>query len=317
MINSSELPTHYSRLIKAKALELGFSACGISRAEPLKDEIVRLEKSLNSGYNGEMQYLKKNFDKRSNPVNVLEGAKSVISLIINYYTPDKQNENSFYKVSRYAYGEDYHNVIKEKLVKLEDFIKEIYTEVKTKSFVDASPLLEKALAVKSGLGCIGKQSLLINKDFGTFCFIGEIVLDKDLEYDIPFTQDLCGKCTKCIDACPTKAIVEPHVIDARKCITYLNIENRKEKASSELQTKNFYNWIYGCDICQDVCPLNKNPKPTIIKEFQSNPELLSMTKEDWENITEEKFNSLFQNSAAKRIGYELLKRNIKMNKEIL
>ena len=299
-----------SELIKKKALEFGFSDCGICKAEYLKDNEPLLRDSLQNDYNGSKEYLRYNLEKRLNPQNIIENGKSVISLLINYYTTENLNQDSHYKVSRYAFGKDYHLVIKEKLTLLEDFIKTLFEEVKTILFVDAAAVLEKALAVKSGLGWIGKNCLLINKEFGSYCFISEIIIDKELEYDEPFTKDLCGDCNKCIEACPTNALVKPNVLDARKCIAYNTIEVKGDKPEFDVDLNN---WIYGCDVCQDVCPWNKRAIPTSEINFRPNPALLSMTKDDWENLTEEKFNSLFQNTSVTRTKYQGLMRNIKLS----
>ncbi len=301
---------YYTESIKAKAIELGFSACGISKAEYLEEYEPLLKNSVSKGYNGEMKYLSNNIERRVNLPLLLPNAASVISLLINYYSPEKQNKDSFYKISQYAYGRDYHKVIKQKLTKLEEYIKELLTDVETISLVDSSPILEKAIAKKSGLGWIGKNCLLINKEYGTFCFISEIMLDKELEYDKQWEKDLCGNCNKCIEACPTKALVLPNVLDARRCIAYNTIELRHdmpEDISGKLDNR-----IYGCDVCQDVCPWNKELKFSTEPGFIPSQELLAMTKDDWENLTEEKFNDLFKESAVKRTKFEGLTRNIKL-----
>ncbi|MFK7050450.1 MULTISPECIES: tRNA epoxyqueuosine(34) reductase QueG [Flavobacterium] len=303
MINNKE---KYTQLIKSESLRLGFLSCGISKADFLKEEAPRLEKWLKKGMNGQMGYMENHFDKRLDPRLLVEGAKSVISLVLNYYPSEIQNQDS-YKISKYAYGEDYHFVIKDKLKDLLRFIQTEIGEVDGRVFVDSAPVLDKAWAAKSGLGWIGKNSNLITKQVGSFYFIAEIILDLELEYDLP-TTDHCGKCTACIDACPTKAIIQPYVVDGSKCISYFTIE-LKDQIPQEMKGK-FDDWMFGCDVCQDVCPWNRFAKPNAIDAFTPNPDLIHFTKEDWREITEDVFKKIFKNSAVKRTKINGLKRNI-------
>jgi len=272
----------------------------------LEEEAPRLERWLNQNHHGQMSYMENHFDKRLNPNLLVEDAKSVISLILNYYPSELQNEES-YKLSKYAYGQDYHFVIKEKLNQLLHSIQENIGEVSGRAFVDSAPVLDKAWAAKSGLGWIGKNSNLITKSVGSFYFIAELIIDLELEYDNP-TTDHCGTCTACIDACPTEAIVAPYVVDGSKCISYFTIE-LKENIPSEMKGK-FNDWAFGCDICQDVCPWNKFSKSHNEPLFNPHHDLLAMTKKDWEEITEETFKKVFKNSAVKRTEFKGLKRNI-------
>ena len=255
---------------------------------------------------GEMRYMANHFDKRLDPRLLVDGAKSVVSLLLNYY-PDKEQIEDSYKISKYAYGQDYHFVIKSKLKQLQEFISEEIGEVNGRAFVDSAPVLDKAWAAKSGLGWIGKHSNLLTQQVGSFYFIAELIVDLELEYDHAVT-DHCGTCTACIDACPTEAIVEPYVVDGSKCISYFTIELKNEIPTS-VQGQ-FDDWIFGCDVCQDVCPWNKFSKPHREPLFDSHPDLLSTTKKDWEEITEDVFKKVFRNSAVKRTKFEGLKRNI-------
>lgn len=297
----------YSQLIKFEAKRLGFVSCGISKAQFLEEEAPRLEKWLKNNMQGEMRYMENHFDKRLDPTKLVDDSKSVISLLLNYYPSETQNENSF-KLSKYAYGTDYHFVIKGKLKSLLNFIQEEIGDVHGRAFVDSAPVLDKAWAAKSGLGWIGKHSNLLTQQVGSFYFIAELIIDLELEYDLP-TTDHCGTCTKCIDACPTQAITEPYVVDGSKCISYFTIE-LKEKIPTEFKGK-FDDWMFGCDICQDVCPWNRFSKAHSEPLFNPHPELLSMTKKDWEEITEDVFKEIFNDSAVKRTKFEGLKRNIK------
>lgn len=295
-----------AQLIKTEAKRLGFLSCGISKAEFLEVEAPRLEKWLNNNMNGDMQYMENHFDKRLDPTKLVEDSKSVISLLLNYYPEDTQKENTF-KISKYAYGNDYHHVIKSKLKALTHFIQEEIGEVSGRAFVDSAPVLDKAWAAKSGLGWIGKHSNLLTQQVGSFYFIAELIIDLDLEYD-SITTDHCGTCTACIDACPTQAIVEPYVVDGSKCISYFTIE-LKDQLPNAMKDQ-FDDWIFGCDVCQDVCPWNKFSKPHDEPLFNPHPELLDMTKKDWEEITEDVFKKVFQKSAVKRTKFSGLKRNI-------
>jgi len=297
----------YSQFIKSEAQRLGFLSCGISKSGFLEEEAPRLEKWLNQNQHGQMTYMENHFDKRLNPNLLVDDAKSVVSLLLNYYPSECQIEDS-YKISKYAYGQDYHFVIKEKLKELLYSIQEQIGEVSGRAFVDSAPVLDKAWAAKSGLGWIGKNSNLITKTIGSFYFIAELIIDLELDYDYA-TADHCGTCTACIDACPTEAIVAPYVVDGSKCISYFTIE-LKENIPFEMKGK-FDDWAFGCDTCQDVCPWNKFSKPHNEPLFHANPELLSLTKKDWQEITEETFRKVFQNSAVKRTKFEGLQRNIK------
>lgn len=308
MIENREKNT---RLIKTEAKRLGFLSCGISKAEFLEEEAPRLEKWLNQNMHGEMSYMENYFDKRLDPTKLVPDSKSVISLLLNYFPSEKQTEES-YKLSKYAYGTDYHFVIKDKLKQLLNFIQEEIGDVHGRAFVDSAPVLDKAWAAKSGLGWMGKHSNLLTKQVGSFYFIAELIVDLDLEYDTPVT-DHCGSCTACIDACPTQAIVDSYVVDGSKCISYFTIELKNEIPVSE--RGKFEDWMFGCDICQDVCPWNRFSKPHSEPLFNSNPAVLTMTKKDWEEITEDVFQKLFKNSAVKRTKYSGLKRNIDFLKE--
>ena len=298
--------TKYTNFIKSEAKRLGFLSCGISKAEFLEEEAPRLEKWLKENSHGEMRYMENHFDKRLDPTKLVEGSKSVVSLLLNYYPEETQIDDT-YNISKYAYGKDYHFVIKNKLRELLFNIQEEIGHVHGRAFVDSAPVLDKAWAAKSGLGWIGKHSNLLTQKVGSFYFIAELIIDLELDYDHPVT-DHCGTCTKCIDACPTEAITEPYVVDGSKCISYFTIE-LKENIPTEFKGQ-FNDWMFGCDICQDVCPWNRFSKPHSEPLFNPNPELLSMTKKDWEEITRETFNAVFKNSAVKRTKFQGLKRNV-------
>jgi len=302
----------YTNLIKTEANRLGFLSCGISKAEFLEEEAPRLEQWLNNNMHGEMQYMENHFDKRLDPTNLVEGSKSVISLLLNYYPSEHQQDQDAPKISKYAYGTDYHFVIKDKLKSLLDFIQEEIGEVHGRAFVDSAPVLDKAWAAKSGLGWIGKHSNLLTQQVGSFYFIAELIIDLELIYDQHVT-DHCGSCTACIDACPTQAIVEPYAVDGSKCISYFTIELKNEIPTSV--KGQFDNWMFGCDICQDVCPWNRFSKPHNEPLFNPHPELLSMTKKDWEEITQDIFSKIFQKSPVKRTKFSGLQRNILFLKE--
>lgn len=301
----------YAQLIKVEAKRLGFLSCGVSKAEFLEEEAPRLESWLNKNMHGNMQYMENNFDKRLDPTLLVEGSKSVISLTYNYYTDKLQQDTNAPKISKYAYGIDYHFVIKEKLKQLLEFIKSDIGEVHGRAFVDSAPIMEKAWAKKSGLGWIGKNSNLITQRVGSFYFIAELIVDLDLEVDHAVT-DHCGSCTACVDACPTEAITEPYQVDGSKCISYFTIE-LKDNIPSEFKGK-FDHWMFGCDICQDVCPWNRFSKNHSQPLFNPKPELLSMSKKDWEEITQETFNKVFQKSPVKRAKYSGITRNIRFLK---
>lgn len=302
---------NYSRWIKAEAKRLGFLSCGISKAEFLEEEAPRLEAWLKNNMHGEMGYMQNHFDKRLDPTKLVEGARSVISLILNYY-PSVEQEGDTYKISKYAYGHDYHHVIKSKLRKLQQFISEEIGDVNGRAFVDSAPVLDKAWAVRGGLGWMGKHTNVLTQQVGSFYFIAELITDLDLEYDTPVT-DHCGSCTACIDACPTDAIVQPYVVDGSKCISYFTIELKNEIPYSVKGQLD--DWMFGCDVCQDVCPWNRFSKAHNEPLFDPQPNLLSMTRNDWEEITEDTFKKVFQKSAVKRTKFAGLKRNIKFLKE--
>ena len=297
----------HTNLIKTEAKRLGFLSCGISKAEFLEEEAPRLENWLNENKHGEMRYMENYFDKRLDPTKLVEGSKSVISLLLNYYNPDKQEDRNAPKISQYAYGIDYHFVIKEKLKQLLYFIQHEIGEVNGRAFVDSAPVMDKAWAKKSGLGWIGKHSNLLTQQVGSFYFIAELIVDLELDYDAPVT-DHCGTCTACIDACPTQAIVQPYIVDGSKCISYLTIE-LKDNIPSEFKEK-MDNWMFGCDVCQEVCPWNRFSKSHSEPLFNPHPELLSMSKKEWEEITEETFRKVFKKSAVKRAKFTGLKKNI-------
>jgi epoxyqueuosine reductase len=298
--------SEYAQFIKAEAMRLGFLSCGISKSGFLEEEAPRLENWLSQNRHGQMTYMENHFDKRLNPNLLVDGARSVVSLLLNYYPSEIQNEDS-YKISKYAYGQDYHFVIKEKLKELLHSINENIGEVSGRAFVDSAPVLDKAWAAKSGLGWIGKNSNLLTQKTGSFYFIAELILDLELEYDHAVT-DHCGSCTACLDACPTEAIVAPYVVDGSKCISYFTIE-LKDNLPAEMKGR-FDDWAFGCDVCQDVCPWNRFSKAHNEPLFNPNPELLSMKKKDWDEITEETFRAVFKNSAVKRTKFEGLQRNI-------
>lgn len=303
-MNSKE---QHTQLIKKQALELGFSFCGISQAVFLEEEAPRLENWLKANMHGEMKYMENHFDKRLDPRLLVPGAKSVISLLLNYYPQQQQNPDS-YKISKYAYGEDYHFVIKDKLKDLLSFIQEEVGEVDGRVFVDSAPVLDKAWAAKSGLGWVGKNNNLINKGNGSFFFVAELILDLDLVYDNATTNH-CGTCTACIDACPTQAIESPYVVNGSKCISYLTIELKDalpEQFSGKLD-----DWMYGCDVCQDVCPWNRFSKPHNEPLFSAKPNIIDYDKNQWNDLTQELFNEVFRKSAVKRTKYSGLMRNMK------
>lgn len=309
--NSQLQASRYTSFIKSEAKRLGFLSCGISKAGFLEEEAPRLENWLNKNLNGKMSYMENNFDKRLNPTLLVDDAKSVVSLLLNYY-PEKEQVQDSYKISKYAYGKDYHFVIKEKLKELLFSIQENIGEVSGRVFVDSAPVLDKAWAAKSGLGWIGKNSNLLTQKVGSFYFIAELIIDLDLEYDSR-TTDHCGSCTACIDACPTQAIIAPYVVDGSKCISYFTIE-LKENIPAEMKG-HFDDWVFGCDTCQDVCPWNRFSKSHNEPLFNPNPALLSMTKKDWEEMTEETFRIVFKDSAVKRTKFQGLSRNVNFLKK--
>jgi epoxyqueuosine reductase len=300
-----------SQLIKSIGNRLGFDYVGISQAVQLDEEAINLEKWLNQNYHGSMSYMGNHFDKRIDPRKLVPGAKSVVSLLLNYYNPNTQIDSESPKLSMYAYGEDYHFVIKRKL---KEFVEQIQTdigEVGGRVFVDSAPVMDKAWAKKSGLGWVGKNSNIINKKSGSFFFIAELIIDLELEPDGPI-KDYCGTCTKCIDACPTEAIIKPYVVDGSKCISYLTIELKTEIEAS--WKTHMDDWMFGCDICQTVCPWNRFSKQHSEDAFSPSEGLLTMKKEEWLELTEEVFQNLFSKSAVKRTGYNRLKQTIRLLK---
>ncbi len=310
MSHNSSNKQKLTNFIKSKSVDLGFISCGISKADFLEEEAANLENWLKNEMHGEMSYMERNFDMRLDPRKILNGAKSVISLTYNYYTDKLQKDENF-KISKYAFGTDYHFVIREKLKNLLFLIKEKVGDINGRVFVDSAPILERAWAKKSGLGWIGKNTNLISKNVGSFFFLCEIIVDIELDYDYS-TTDHCGTCTACIDACPTNAIVEPYKVDGSRCISYLTIELKENMP--EYAKDSYDKWIFGCDICQDVCPWNKFSKPHNEPLFNADEKFLSMSKNEWLEITKETFDKVFKDSPVKRTGYDGLKRNIKFIK---
>ena len=299
---------HRTSLIKTKAKELGFLSVGVSKAEHMDNEARRLESWLNKDYHGQMSYMANHFDKRVDPTLLVPGAKSVISLSYNYYTEREQSDPSAPKISKYAHGEDYHHVIKEKLKTLVQYVSEEIGEIQGRVFVDSAPVLERDWAKRSGLGWIGKHTLLLSKQKGSYFFLAEIISDLELTYDHP-VSDHCGTCTACIDACPTDAISESgYILDASKCISYLTIELRDE-IPNDFQEQ-MEGWMFGCDICQEVCPWNRFSVPHQEPAFVPKERLLDMTKTEWTELTQEVFSKVFSKSAVKRTKFKGLKRNI-------
>jgi epoxyqueuosine reductase len=301
-------PVDYKKRITNKAYELGFFHVGFSKADFLEEEAPRLENWLNKNHHGEMAYMANHFDKRLDPRLLVDDAKTVISLLFNYYTDQQQSDPEAPKISKYAYGEDYHHVIKEKLKELIAFIRLEVGEVNGRGFVDSAPVMDKAWAKKAGLGWIGKNSNLIHPKKGSFFFIADLIIDLQLEADGPI-KDYCGTCTRCIDACPTDAIIEPYVVNGSKCISYLTIELKDELLPKEFEGK-MDNWMFGCDICQDVCPWNRFSVLHNEERFEPHPDLLDLKKQDWLDLQEEGFQLWFQKSPVKRTKFQGLKRNI-------
>ena len=301
--------------IKQTAKRLGFDYCGISKAGFLSEDAKRLEKWLKQGMHGSMQYMENNFELRTDPTKLVPGAKSVITLMFNYFPEEKTktSENN-YKISKYAYGEDYHEVIKKKLHEFLHCIQEDIGEINGRGFVDSAPVLERAWAQKSGLGFIGKNGNLINKEAGSFFFLATLISDLPLTADSPLQKDFCGTCTKCIDACPTDAILPGKIVDGSKCISYFTIELKEMIIPSAMKGK-FDNWIFGCDTCQDVCPWNRFSKPTKEQSFQPLPGILNLNNKQWEELTQEQFSQFFKGSPIKRSKYEGIMRNIHFVKQ--
>lgn len=294
--------------VKNKAIELGFYRCGISKAGYLEEDANRLRKWLGKGYHSGMSYMTNHFEKRTDPTELLENAKSVISVLYNYTPKQRMPENDNYKISSYAYGKDYHFVLKKKLKQLVTFIQNETGEINARTFVDSAPVLDRAWAARSGLGWIGKNTMLITREQGSFFFIGEIITDLELDYDEHSVASFCGGCNRCIDACPTGSL-KPYELDANKCISNLTIENKSDQIPDEFKGK-YDNWIFGCDICQEVCPWNRLSVPNNEPNFNPAEELIGMKKQDWENLTEIKFKKLFKSSPMKRAGFKGIKRNI-------
>ncbi len=302
-----------SQNIKSTAKELGFDYCGIAKAIQLDDDARRLESWLSKGFNGTMQYMQNHFDLRIDPTKLVPDAKSVITLLINYFPEDKQLEDAP-KIAKYAFGEDYHHVIKNKLNHFFARIREEIGEINGRGFVDSAPVLERTWAQKSGLGWIGKNGNLINKKQGSFFFIASLIVDIELYYDDPFVKDYCGSCTKCIDNCPTEAILPEKIIDGSKCISYFTIELKDALIPEKMKGK-FDTWLFGCDVCQDVCPWNRFSKPTNEIKFKPLPEILNFNSNDWEDLTEDKFSTVFKDSPIKRSKFKGIKRNLHFIKE--
>ncbi len=300
---------NYTQLIQQKAFDLGFSFVGFSKAEFLEEEAPRLEKWLKENANGKMSYMENHFDKRLDPRLLVEDTKSIISLMYNYYTDLLPENKDAPKISKYAYGKDYHFLIKDKLKELYSYIQETIGEVNGRYFVDSAPILDKAWAKKSGLGWVGKNANIITKKQGSFLFIAEMLLDIELEYNKTPIKDYCGRCTRCIDACPTGAIIRPYVVDGSKCISYFTIE-LKDAIPQEMKGK-FEDWMFGCDICQNVCPWNRFSLQHNEPWFEPHPDLLKLTKSDWLELEQPLFQEIFRKSAVKRTKYSGLKRNIK------
>ncbi len=304
----SFLPVTFSQLIKAKASELGFSACGISPAKRLKEDDNRLMQWLESGYHGTMAYMANHFEKRVNPAELVEGAKSVVSVLLNYYTSKKQEDPQAPVISKYALGKDYHQAVKERLFRLLSYIQTDLAPCEGRVFADSAPLLEKALASRAGLGWIGKNTLLISPKLGSFLFIGELVLDLELDYDEPFGNNLCGSCSRCMDSCPTGAIISPSLLDATKCISYLTIETKDE--IPEQLAGSLSNRLIGCDICQEVCPWNSRSEQHQVPEFQPIQELLEMTVPEWQILEKPTYKRLFKGTAVERAGFDRMKNTL-------
>ncbi|HLO79712.1 MAG TPA: tRNA epoxyqueuosine(34) reductase QueG [Chitinophagaceae bacterium] len=299
-------------LVKSLAHQLGFSYCGIAKAVSLDDDARRLENWLNKGMHGSMKYMENHFDLRIDPTRLVPGARSVITLLFNYY-PEEGPQNSSFKVSRYAYGNDYHEVIRPKLRQLLAELEARAGKIEGRGFVDSAPVLERSWALRSGLGWIGKNGNIINKNSGSYFFIATLITDLELEYDDPFAKDFCGSCTRCIDACPTDAIKPGKQVDGSSCISYFTIELKDSLIPASMEGK-FENWMFGCDICQEVCAWNRFSIPHGHEELKPNPAILNFTDKDWEALTEDSFKNIFRHSPIKRTGYKGLMRNLQFIK---
>lgn len=306
------LATQHTQFIKALATKLGFSYCGIAKAEKLEEDARRLEQWLNKNHQGNMHYMENHFDKRIDPSLLVPGAKSVITLLKNYYPKTVQQSNSP-KIARYAWGKDYHEVIRAQLKAFLAEINQEIGEVNGRGFVDSAPVLERAWAVKSGLGWVGKNGNLISKQNGSYFFIATLIVDLPLQYDDPFAKDFCGTCTQCIDACPTHAILPNKEINGSQCISYYTIELKE--ALKEQTTANTANWLFGCDICQEVCPWNRFSKPHQENAFEPIPAILNLTTKEWEEMTEEIFNATFKESPLKRAKFSGIQKNLQWIKQ--
>jgi epoxyqueuosine reductase len=305
-LSPQDLHTHF---IKKTASQLGFDYCGIARAERLDDDAARLEQWLSKGMQGSMKYMENHFELRVNPAALVPGAKSVITLLKNYY-PSEQQQQTTPKIAKYAFGKDYHEVIRTQMKEFLLLIREKIGEINGRGFVDSAPVLERSWAQRSGLGWVGKNGNLINKQSGSFFFIATLITDIELNYDDPFAKDFCGSCTRCMDACPTDAILPGKVVDGSKCISYFTIELKDMLLPDSLKGK-MDNWAFGCDTCQDVCPWNRFSKPTSEIEFTPLPQLLNLTTREWEEMTEETFKKLFRDSAISRTKWKGMQRNVK------
>ncbi len=297
-----------SLFIKEKAQQLGFFYCGIAKAEQLDEDARRLEAWLNQNMHGDMQYMENNFDLRIDPRKLVPGAKSVITLLLNYY-PEQQQSDQSPKIAKYAFGKDYHEVIRTKLTTFLNILRENIGEIQGRGFIDSAPVLERTWALRSGAGWIGKNGNLINKQSGSFYFIATLIVDIELAYDDSFAKDFCGSCRKCIDSCPTDAILENKVVDGSKCISYFTIELKDALIPSEMKGK-FDNWMFGCDTCQDVCPWNRFSKPNKEINFTPIPEILNLSTKEWEEMGEDAFKTLFKESPLKRSKYKGIQRNL-------
>jgi epoxyqueuosine reductase len=299
----------HTQFIKRSAASLGFDYCGIAKAVRLDDDARRLEQWLNKGMQATMQYMENHFDLRIDPGKLVPGARSVITLLKNYY-PSEQQQHGTPKISKYAFGKDYHDVIRKNLNALIELIKKEVGEIHGRGFVDSAPVLERTWAQRSGLGWVGKNGNLINKQSGSFFFIATLITDLELEYDDAFVKDYCGTCTKCIDACPTDAILPDKVVDGSKCISYFTIELKEMMIPGEMKGK-FDNWMFGCDVCQDVCPWNRFSKPHHEDGFAPIPEILNLSSKEWEEMTEENFKKIFRDSSLSRAKFKGIQRNLK------
>lgn len=303
--------TERSSFVKEIADKHGFMSCGISQSGFLEQEAPRLTSWLQQGYHGQMKWMENHFDKRLDTTKLVEDSKSVISLAFNYY-PETQQTQDTPKIAKYAYGEDYHFVLKDKLRMMIDELQQRFGQFHARVFVDSAPVLERAWAAKAGLGWIGKHSLLLSKKQGSFFFLAQIICDVEMAYDAPVT-DHCGSCTACIDACPTEAIIDNHIVDSNKCISYLTIELKEEIPTSF--KGQMEDWVFGCDICQDVCPWNRFSKPHSEKRFAPKPAILENNWQDWEEITEDMFKDIFKRSAVKRTKFSGFLRNLRFAKQ--